>query len=63
MRGVRVGPQPSAGTMSPRPVSAPLLLGEQRERVRQWTASPVLPSREFSWGERAPDEPGVEVLT
>ena len=50
MRGMRVGPQPRAGTMSPRPVSAPVLMGDQRERVRRWTASPALASREFGWG-------------
>jgi hypothetical protein len=25
-------------------------MGEQRERVRRWTASPALASREFGWG-------------
>jgi hypothetical protein len=36
--------------MSLRTVSAPVLMGEQRERVRLWTASPALASREFGWG-------------
>ena len=47
----------------PRPVSAPVLMGEQPERVRRSTASPALASREFGWGRGAPDDPGVEVLT
>lgn len=49
--------------MSPRPVSAPVLLGEQRERARRRTVSDVFTSREFGWGRMAPDDPGVEVLT
>jgi hypothetical protein len=36
--------------MSLRAVSAPVLMGEQPERVRRWTASPALASREFGWG-------------
>jgi hypothetical protein len=36
--------------MSLRPVSAPVLMGEQRERVRRWTASPAFAVREFGWG-------------
>jgi len=62
MRGMRVGPQPGAGTMSPRPGSASALVSEQRERVRRSTTNPALGSREFGWGGRAPSEP-VEVLT
>jgi hypothetical protein len=50
VRGMRAGPQPSADTMSLRPVSAPVLMGEQPERVRRWTASPALASRGFGWG-------------
>ena len=50
--------------MSLRPVSVPVLMGEQPERVRRGTASPALA---FTWdrfGWRgAPDDPGVEVLT
>jgi hypothetical protein len=44
MRGVRAGPQPRADTMSLRPVSVPVLMGEQPERVRRWKASPALAS-------------------
>jgi hypothetical protein len=36
--------------MSLRPVSVPVLMVEQPERVRRWTASPALASREFGWG-------------
>ena len=36
--------------MSLRSVSAPILMGEQPERVRRWTASPASASREFGWG-------------
>jgi hypothetical protein len=61
--GACAGPQPRAGTMSPRPVSAPVLISEQPERVRRSTASPALASRESGWGRGAPDDPGVEVLT
>lgn len=43
-------PQPRAGTMSPRPVSAPVLICEKPDRVRRSTASPALASREFGWG-------------
>ena len=49
--------------MSLRPVSAPVLMREQRERVRRRTASHALASRECGWGRGVPDEPGVEVLT
>ena len=44
MRGVRVGPQPGADTMSLRPAWAPALMGEQPDRVRRGTASPALAS-------------------
>jgi hypothetical protein len=57
------GPQPRAGTMSPRPGSAPVLISEQPERVPRSTASRALASREFGWGRGAPDDPGMEVLT
>jgi hypothetical protein len=50
MRGARAGPQPGADTMSPRPVSAPVLMGEQPERVRRSTASPALASPGIVWG-------------
>lgn len=63
MRGMRAGPKPRAGAMSPRPVSAPVLIGEQPDRLRRSTVSPALALREFGWGRGAPDGPGVEVLT
>ena len=44
MRGMRAGPQPRADTMSPWPVSVPVLLCEQPERVRRGTVSPALAS-------------------
>jgi hypothetical protein len=44
MWGMRAGPQPRADTMSLRPVSVPVLMGEQPERVRRGNASPVLAS-------------------
>jgi hypothetical protein len=44
MRGVRDGPQPRADRMSLRRVSVPVLMGEQPERVRRWTASPAMAS-------------------
>ena len=50
MRGMRADPQPRADTMTRRPVSEPVPTGEQRERVRGWTASPALVSREFGSG-------------
>jgi hypothetical protein len=50
MRGMRAGPQPGADTMSLRPVSVPVLMGEQTERVRRWTASPALASPGIGWG-------------
>ena len=59
MREMRAGAQPRAGTMSPRQVSAPVLI----ERVGRSTASLTFPSLEFGWGRGAPDDPGVEVLT
>jgi hypothetical protein len=63
MRGMRVGPQPRADTMSLRPASVPVLMGEQPERVRRGTASPALA---FTWDRfrwhGAPDG-DVEVLT
>ena len=34
----------------PAAVSVPVLMGEQRERVSRWTASPALASREFGCG-------------
>ena len=49
MRGMRAGPQPRADTMSPRPVSAPVLISEQPDRVRRSTASPAFALREFGW--------------
>jgi hypothetical protein len=63
MRGMRAGPQPRDGTMSPRPISASALMGEQPERVRRSTPSLTWASREFGWRCGAPDDPGVEVLT
>ena len=36
--------------MSLRPVSVPVLMGEQPERVRRGTASPASASREFGLG-------------
>ena len=36
--------------MSLRPVSVPVLIGEQTERVRRWTASPALASPGIGWG-------------
>ncbi|HXO78819.1 MAG TPA: hypothetical protein VN856_02910 [Mycobacterium sp.] len=51
------------GTMSPRPVSARVLISAQPDRVRRSTASPAWASREIGWGRGAPDDPGVEVLT
>ena len=44
MRGMRAGPRPRADTMSLRPVSVPVLMGEQPEQVRRWTASPAFAS-------------------
>jgi hypothetical protein len=41
-RGMRTRPQPRADSMSLRPVSVPVLMGEQRERVSRWTAGPGL---------------------
>jgi hypothetical protein len=46
MRKMRSGTQPPAGTMSPRPVSAPVRI----ERVVRLTASPTLLSAEIGWG-------------
>jgi hypothetical protein len=57
-------PQPRADTMRLRPVSVPVLMGEQRERVRRWTASPALAPPGIGLGDvGVPDDPGVEVLT
>jgi hypothetical protein len=50
MRGMRAGPQPGADTMSLRPVSVPVLIGEQTGRVRRSTASPALASPGIGWG-------------
>ena len=47
--------------MSLRLVSVPVLMGEQPEQVRRWTASPASASPGIGLG--APDDPGVEVLT
>ena len=58
-----LGPQPRADTMSLRPASVPVLMGEQPERVRRGTASPALASPGIGWVAWAPDDPGVEVLT
>jgi len=49
--------------MSLRPVSPPVVLREQRERVGWRTASHVFASRECGWGRGVPDEPGAEMLT
>ena len=50
--------------MSLRPVSVPVLMGEQPERVRPGTASPAFGVTWDRFGWRgAPDDPGVEVLT
>jgi hypothetical protein len=50
MRGMRAGPQPRADTMSLRPVSVPVLMGEQPERVRRWIASSALASPAIGLG-------------
>jgi hypothetical protein len=42
MRGVRADPQPKADTMSLRPVSVPVLVGEQHEPARQMDSEPRL---------------------
>ena len=64
MRGMRAGPEPGADTMSLRPVSVPVLMGEQTQRVRRSTASPALALPAIGWGGRgAPDGPGAEALT
>ncbi|MDT7720838.1 MAG: hypothetical protein QOE94_1849 [Mycobacterium sp.] len=47
MRGMRACHQPGTGTMSLWPVSAPVLIDEEREPVRRWTARPAL-----GWTER-----------
>jgi hypothetical protein len=55
MRGMRADPQPGADTMSLRPVSVPVLMGEPPERVRQGKASPALAhlgSVWVAWGTR-----------
>jgi hypothetical protein len=63
MRGMRAGPQPRADTMSLRPATVPVLMGEQPEQVRRWTASPALASPAIGWGGVGhPMTPGVEVL-
>jgi hypothetical protein len=50
--------------MSLRPVSVPVLMGGQPERVRRWTASPALASPGINWGGvEHPMISGVEVLT
>lgn len=49
--------------MSLRPVSPPVLLREQRERVGGRTASHAFASGECGCGRRVPDELGTEVLT
>jgi hypothetical protein len=46
MREMRAGTQPGAGTMSPRQVSAPVLI----DRVGRSTASLTLPSPEIGCG-------------
>ena len=63
MRGMLGGPQPGADTMSLRPVSVPVLLDEQPERVRPG-GEPRLGVTwdRFRW-RGAPEDPGVEVLT
>jgi len=64
MRGVRADPQPKADTMSLRPVSVPVLVGEQHEPARRWTASPGLASPGMRLrGVGPPDDPGTEALT
>ena len=40
----------TAGTMSPRRLSAPVLTSEQPERARRRTARPPSASRDFGWG-------------
>jgi hypothetical protein len=50
--------------MSLRPISVPILMGEQRERVGRRTTSPALASPGIGWGGVGiSDDPGVEVLT
>jgi hypothetical protein len=64
MWDLRAGPQLKADTMSLRPVSVPVLMGEQPERVRQGKANPALASPGIGLGGVGhPVTPGVEVLT